>query len=124
MIIKYLIDENVNPLYANQLREKEPQILVKVIGELDVPPRSTLDPEILHWCEENQFILVTNNRTSMPVHLRDHLAENRHIPGILILNPNLSIGENLEGLILIALASDDNEYEDRIVYLPLPLMSN
>jgi hypothetical protein len=32
----------------------------------------------------------------------------------------LSIGENLEELILVALASEEDEYQDRIVYLPLP----
>jgi hypothetical protein len=120
MTINYLIDENVNPLYIKQLREKQPEILVKIVGDDDVPHRGPLDPEILVWCEENQFILVTNNRTSMPVHLQDHLEKNRHIPGIFILNPNLSVGENLEELILIALASELNEYGDRIVYLPLP----
>ena len=120
MTINYLIDENVNPLYAKQLRIKEPGILVKVVGESGVPPKSTLDPEILGWREKNQFILVTNNRTSMPVHLNDHLAQNRHVAGIFILNPNLSIGKNLEELILIALASEENEYSDRLVYLPLP----
>jgi hypothetical protein len=34
----------------------------------------TLDPEILLWCEAHRFILVTNNRRSMPRHLADHLA--------------------------------------------------
>ncbi|MDM3857450.1 MAG: hypothetical protein PT120_21810 [Aphanizomenon gracile PMC649.10] len=56
----------------------------------------------------------------MPVHLADHMAVNLHIPGIFILNPNLSVGENIEELILVALASEDGEYQDRIVYLPLP----
>ena len=32
----------------------------------------------------------------------------------------VSIGENIEELILVALASEDNEYQDRIIYLPLP----
>ena len=44
----------------------------------------------------------------------------RREPSIFILNPNLSIGENLEELILAALASEEDEYRDRIVYLPLP----
>ncbi|WP_248277319.1 MULTISPECIES: hypothetical protein [Brasilonema] len=65
-------------------------------------------------------MLVTNNRTSMRVHLAEHIAANRHIPEIFILNPNLSIGENLEELILVALVSEDDEYQDRIIYLPLP----
>ena len=120
MALKYLIDENVNPLYPNQIRRREPGIVIQVVGEPETPPKGTLDPEILCWCEERQFVLVTNNRTSMPVHLSDHIALGRHIPGIFILNPNLTIGENLEELILAALASEDDEYQDRIVYLPLP----
>jgi len=120
MTLKYLIDENVNSLYPNQIKLKEPEIVIQVVGEAGTPSKGTLDPEILCWCEENNFILVTNNRTSMPVHLADHIAGNRHIPGIFILNPNLSMGENIEELILAALASEDDEYQDRIIYLPLP----
>ncbi|MBE9005610.1 DUF5615 family PIN-like protein [Fortiea sp. LEGE XX443] len=120
MTLKYLIDENVNPIYPNQIRLREPEIVIKIVGEPDTPSKSTLDPEILCWCEENNFVLVTNNRTSMPVHLAEHIVVNRHVPGILTLNPNLSIGENIEELIILALASKDDEYQDRIVYLPLP----
>ncbi len=61
-----------------------------------VPPRGTLDPEILVWCEQNGTILVTNNRASMPVHLHDHLAEGRHIPGIFILNSKMGIRQTDE----------------------------
>jgi len=120
MSLKYLLDENVDPLYGTQLRRLKPDLVIRVIGEPVTPDKGTLDPEILCWCEENNFILVTNNRTSMPVHLADHLQNHRHIPGIFILNPNLSIGENIDELILAAEASFDNEYQDRIDYLPLP----
>lgn len=108
MTLKYLIDENVNPLYPNQIRRRESEIFIKVVGEPEAPPKSTLDPEIICWCENNNFVLVTNNRTSMPVHLADHIALGHHVPGIFILNPNLSIGENLEELILAALASSED----------------
>jgi hypothetical protein len=37
-----------------------------------------------------------------------------------ILNSKLSVGANLEELILIALASEEQEYQDRIIFLPLP----
>jgi hypothetical protein len=55
----------------------------------------------------------------MPVHLTDHIAEGRHIPGIFILNLDLTIGQNIEQLILIADGSFDDEYQDQIVHLPL-----
>lgn len=93
-----------------------------VVGGADAPPKRTLDPEILCWCEENDVVLVTNNRSTMPVHLAEHLAQGHHIPGILILNPKLSIGETMDELILIADASFDEEYLDQIVNLPLPTL--
>jgi Domain of unknown function (DUF5615) len=120
MSLKYLLDENVNPIYATQLRRLKPDLVIRVIGEPVTPCKGTLDPEILYWCEDNDFILGTNNRTSMPVHLADYLENYRHIPGIFILNPNLSIRENIEELILAAEASFDNEYQDQINYLPFP----
>ena len=119
MALKYLIDENVDPIYTIQLRRFQPDLFVMAVGDLTTPQKGTLDPEILLWCEENDFVLVTNNRKSMPVHLADHIAQKHHVPGIFILSPKLSVCENLEQLLLIAEGSLDNEYQDRIEFLPL-----
>jgi len=119
MPLKYLLDENVDPTYIQQLRRQFPELVVRMIGEPATPARGTLDPEILSWCEKTGFILVTNNRRSRQVHLNEHLAKGKHIPGILILNPNLTLGETLEELIFLAGVSFDLEYQDRIEYLPL-----
>jgi hypothetical protein len=124
MALKYLMDENVAPAYATQLRQRKRDLVIRAVGEPDTPSKSTLDPEILLWCEEYGFLLVTNNRTSMPVHLADHIAQGRHVPGIFILNPDWSIGQNLDELILIAEGSFDDEYQDQIVFLPLTKRSD
>ena len=94
-------------------------MIVWRVGDPGVPPTGTKDPEILDWCEDNQLILVTNNRKSMPDHLADHLGKNRHVPGIFELNPNISIGETVEELVLIFGASTILEYQDLILYLPV-----
>ena len=119
MTIKYLLDENVDLVYQTQLLQYNPDFVIRAIGNPGVPARGTPDPEILCWCEKHDFVLVTNNRSSMPVHLIDHITDGRHVPGILILNADLSIGENLKELILIAEGSFDDEYRDRIDYLPV-----
>lgn len=113
------MDENVDPVYAAQLRRREPDLRIRVVGEPDIPARGTLDPEILVWCEEYGFILVTNNRTSMPVHLAAHIGLGRQVPGIFILNPDLSIGRNIDELILIAKGSFEGDYQNQIIHLPL-----
>jgi Domain of unknown function (DUF5615) len=85
VMLKYLMDENVNPVYINQLRRRKPDLIIRAIGEPDTPLKGTLDPEILIWCEAHNFVLITNNRTSMPVHLVDHINTGHHVPGIFIL---------------------------------------
>lgn len=117
--IRYLLDENVNPLFRMELLRREPKLVVWKVGDAGAPPRGTPDPAILRWCEENDFILVTNNRQSMAQHLRDHLDEGWHVPGIFELNPGMNIGETIEELLLIWGASDMGEYRDLLIYLPL-----
>jgi hypothetical protein len=55
---------------------------------------------------------VTNNRKSMPAHLRDHPAQGWHVPGVIVMNDKMSIGETVDQLYLIWAAST-------MVYLPL-----
>ena len=75
MTLNYLLDENVDSNYKKQILRYNTDLVVWIVGEPDTPPKGTLDPDILLWCEEYNFVLVTNNRTSMPVHLRDHIAK-------------------------------------------------
>jgi Domain of unknown function (DUF5615) len=119
MPIQYLLDENLPPLYREQLLRYKPDLVVRTIGDEEVLPKGTPDPEILCWCEENGFLLVTNNCRSMPVHLADRLGMGRHIPGILVLRRPVDIGRVLADLVLIAEAAEENEYFDLISYVPL-----
>lgn len=117
--IRYLLDEHVDPALRVQLIRREPDLVVWRIGDPGAPKRGTLDPEILLWCEANDFLLVTSNRKSMPLHLRAHLAAGHHVPGILVLNPDMTMGATIDELLLIEGASETNEYRDLLLYLPL-----
>jgi hypothetical protein len=117
--IRYLLDENVNPVLRSALLQSEPNLIVWQVGIPGAPRYGTLDPEILLWCEENDFILVTHNRKSMPVHLAQHLASRNYANGILTLSESMSVGETVDELILIASASELEEYRNLILYLPI-----
>jgi hypothetical protein len=117
--MRYLLDEHIPPVYRTQLLRDEPELTVWAIGDPGAPPLGTPDPQILAWCEMHSFLLVTNNRKSMPQHLADHLAQGGHIPGILVINLDIGIGQMIAELTLIAGASREDEYQDLIVYLPI-----
>jgi hypothetical protein len=118
-MVRYLIDENLPPIYQTQLLRRKSDLTVWMVGEPGTPPKGAQDPEILEWCEQHDFILITNNRRSMPIHLSDHLNNAQHIPGIFALKPKASLGEILDDLVLIAEVDTTDEFCDRIVYIPL-----
>jgi len=118
-LICLLLDEHVDPRLRKQLLQREPNIVIWRIGDPLAPPRGALDPEILEWCAHNRFLLVTNNRASMPRHVADHLAKGGEFPGILVIGPRMSLGEILEELLIIWQASTPDEYRNQIRYLPL-----
>ena len=116
--LKFLLDEHLPPSIVDELRRREPTLEVRAIGQAPAPHRGTLDPEILAWIEINGYLLVTNNRASMPVHLAAHLANCQHVPGILVTSAPLRIGQLINVLLLVWGASLPDEYRDKITYLP------
>jgi hypothetical protein len=119
MKVRYLLNENMAPEWRIQLLRNQPELTVWRVGDPLTPPQGTLDPEVLIWCEEHRFLLVTNDRRSMPTHLADHLAENRTLPGILALRRNALMGSAIEDLLLIAEIGAGEEFKNRIRYIPL-----
>jgi hypothetical protein len=59
-------------------------------------------------------------RYLMDENLVSHLSQGHHIPGIITLNAEMTIGDTIAELILIAEVGFPDEYEDRIVHLPAP----
>jgi methionine synthase I (cobalamin-dependent) len=116
---KFLIDENTARALADQLRRRKPELVVMMVGDPGAPQRGTLDPAILEWIEHHGFTLITRNRKSMPEHLREHLQQGRHVPGIITLRPNSSFAEVIDDLILIWEATQLEEYQDQILHIPL-----
>jgi hypothetical protein len=113
--IRYLFDEHISLNLKKAVKKHDEDIIIRRIGDIGVPQPGTLDPDILVWCEENDFCLMTNNRKTMPKHLKDHLASGSHAPGIFVLNSNMTMNQIAAELALIAGASEPSEFKDRRV---------
>jgi hypothetical protein len=116
---RFLLDEHVNRAIQRQLRRLDQEVEVLAIGNPGAPPTGTSDPDLLRWLEENGYILVTGNRSTIPGHLANHFAAGRHSAGILWLRPRAGIRAVIEELYLIWLASTAEEYRDRALFIPL-----
>jgi hypothetical protein len=65
-------------------------------------------------------ILVSHDFQTMPHHFGDFLQARGSSPGVVVVPQSLPIGEAIEELVLIWGASDAEEWENRILRVPLP----
>lgn len=122
MPLRYLLDEHLRvPLWrAIQWHNSSgvyPLDVVRVGDPADLPLGSD-DPILLLWAEREQRVLVTNDPDTMPRHLADHLAAGRHSPGVFMLRPYSTLPQILSFLQDAAYASEPEEWQDRIVFIP------
>lgn len=101
------------------LRRAEPAVDIRAMGEPGTPSFETEDPDLLAWLEREGWILVTRNRRTMPTHFAAHLSGGGHVPGILMAGEDFSVVQLVEDLLLIWSATEAEEWQDCLIYLPL-----
>ena len=77
------------------------------------------DGEVLRLAAEQGRILVSHDENSMPGHFRNFLAAGNRCPGVLIVPQEAATGLVIESLVLLWVASEAEEWRDRIVWLPI-----
>lgn len=117
--LRLLLDEHLSHAIQSQLLRLDAQIEILVMGQSFAPAIGVADSDILLWLEQTGYVLVTNNRRTMPDHLRAHYDAGHRIPGIFLLKRHARIGQVIEQLYLLWVASEDEEYMDRLLYLPM-----
>ncbi len=113
--VRFLLDESLPKWWRTAIHRRQPHLRVWRVGDPGAPPLRSPDPLILEWCETSYFLLLTDNRHTMP----RHVAQERHIPGIFIVDSGRDINEVADDLKLIEGASLPDEYQDQIRYLPI-----
>ena len=115
---RFLLDENIEGTILRQMRRQHPTIEVITVGEFNAPPFQTSDLDLLDWIQENNYILVTHDRRSMPAHLTTHYEKGGRLPGVLLIRRYATIRQVVDYLGLVGVASDMSEYQDVILYIP------
>ena len=77
------------------------------------------DPEVLALAAERQRVLVSHDVGTMPAHFRAFRNAEKHSSGAFLIPQSLNVGTAIDELLLIWLASEASEWDDRLVWLPL-----
>jgi predicted nuclease of predicted toxin-antitoxin system len=123
MPLRFLLDENLpGRLWSAVMRHNAREINIVdavQVGEPADLPRGTQDPAILVWAETEGRILVSEDLSTLPIFLANHLAAGRHSPGIFLIRHGSSLKEVVDFLVLVAHASEPWEWADRCHFIPV-----
>lgn len=93
MALRYLFDEHLRgtlpQVVVRQARRYGFLVEVEQVGAPPGLPLGTPDAELIRWAEANDWVLVSRDVRTLPVHLERHLAAGGHSPGIFIARGRL-----------------------------------
>jgi Domain of unknown function (DUF5615) len=117
-MIRFLADADFNHAIVRGCRRHEPAMDFLSANEARL--EGVPDPDVLAIAAEQNRILVTHDRQTMPQHFGAFLMTGRSSPGVFLVSQHAGIGEVIDVLLLIWAASDPADWRNRIVNIPAP----
>jgi len=114
--IRFQADADLNEEIVYGVFRREPEIDFQTAQEANL--KGLADPEVLARSAQENRILITHDRRTMPYHFADFIT-NETSPGVIIIAQSVSVRDAIEELLLIWTASDDEYWENRIASIPL-----
>jgi predicted nuclease of predicted toxin-antitoxin system len=110
-------DENFNGDIVRGLLLRRPDVdLVRV---QDVGLEGAIDPGVLAWAAAQGRIVLTHDRATFPDFAFERVAAGEPMPGVFVVNDRLPVGRAIDELLLVEGCSEQAEWTDRVLYLPL-----
>jgi hypothetical protein len=114
---RFLADHDLNEHIIDGVLRREPAL--EFIHARDVELSDRPDPEVLSFAAENGFLLVSHDVNTMPGHAAARIAAEEVVRGVFMVQQTQPIGPVIDSLVLIWSASEAEEWQDQIRFLPL-----
>jgi hypothetical protein len=115
--IRFLADANLNNAIVSGVRRCEPAIDFLTAHAAGLGKMK--DPEVLALAASQNRVLVTHDVNTMPAHFRAFRNAGGESAGVFLIAQSLDIGEAIEELLMIWLASEPSDWVNRLEWLPL-----
>jgi hypothetical protein len=114
---RFLADENFNNDLLRALLRRLPDL--DIIRVQDVAVAGADDPSLLAWAATEGRILLTHDARTIPRYAYERVRAALPLPGVVVVAANADLGEALDDLFTLIAASGDDEWPDRVRFVPL-----
>jgi predicted nuclease of predicted toxin-antitoxin system len=113
---RFLADADLNRAIVSGVKRRAPGIDFWTAQDASIDAMADLD--VLAIAARDSRILVSHDFGTMPHHFRDFVARQRS-PGVFLISQAVPVVIAVEALLMIAEASEAEEWENQLTYLPL-----
>lgn len=116
-MLRFAADENFNGRIYRGLRRRRPDL--DVVRVQDTELYGSPDPELLAWVASEGRLLLTHDVSTLTGFAIDRVRRGEAMPGVVEIAYDAPIGPAIEDVLILAIASEPEECEGQIFYLPL-----
>jgi len=110
-------DENFNNDIVRGLLRRNPAL--DIVRVQDVGLRGKDDSLILEWAANEGRVVLTHDAATMAYFAYERVQAGLSMPGVIEVADDLPLAQVIADILLMAETSEKNEWEGRVIYLPL-----
>ena len=114
---RFLADENFNNDLLRALLRRLPGLAL--IRVQDTPLAGADDPTLLAWAAQERRILLTHDIQTIPQFAYARVRAGQAMSGVIEVASSAPIGDALQDLELLIVATPDDEWQNQIKFIPL-----
>jgi hypothetical protein len=114
--VRFLADADLNRAIVNGVLRRQPSLDFLTAPAAGL--RGLRDADVLARAAESQRVLVSHDVGTMPAQFRAFRNAGKHSSGVFLIPQSPDIGIAIEELLLVCLASEASEWENRLEWLP------
>ena len=114
---RFLADHNLDDAIVDGLLREEPSI--RIVRARDLNLERATDPALLDYAATHGFVVVSHDVRTLIGFAADRIKAGEPMAGLVAIPKWLGIGRAVDGLLLIWVAGEAEEFQDRIEFLRL-----
>lgn len=115
-MLRLAADENLNNNIVRGLYRRLPTVDLIRVQDAEVAGAS--DPVILDWAAQERRVLVTHDEQTVPYWALQRVENGLEMSGVFVVRRAVAVSQVIEDLLLLVECSSDEEWQNRIGYLP------
>lgn len=108
-------DENFRERIVRGLRRRQPDL--DLARAQDEGLSGAADPDVLEWAAREGRVLLSHDFDTLIGHAWDRVRAGLAMPGVVAVPQNMSIGRAIDELELFAVASEEDEWNNQVLFL-------